>query len=671
MSEMQTDISLKQFNPLSCMVLELAEDRAVIEFGQDGGKFMLQGSPTRLGNITWKKSGFLVFDAKNHEQVVMRFFLELWKESNNTDYSDMQIGMSILPGIKTRIALPIEVFNGQTLYLKRTPGKLKTVVYGNKVELDEVNKIAISLRPFINGQKLEILNMHLVDAEPEYPLPDVKLVDELGQAMIREWPGKTNGEDELKAYLTDEAQKRAKSIFHEDWSNYGGWKLKRFEATGFFRTQYDGKRWWLVDPEGYAFFSTGLDCVLPGETGWIGDIEKLFLWLPERNGEFSDAYVASDTKGVGQFYSFAISNLLRVFGSQWLENWTRITRRRLIEWGFNTIGNWSSMDFIKAANMPYVYPLKDFPNTEKKIFRDFPDVFSDEYCLNAVRFAQQLQVFTGDKYMIGYFLQNEPHWAFVKDINIAEKLLETKEELISKDAFINFISERYNGSIAMLNNAWRTSFNTFENLREGVRGAAAYSEASAEDLKVFSRIMIERYTRIPCEEVKKVDPHHLNLGMRYAYVASQDLLAGCEHFDVFTINNYMLNPAEEVERVGQMTGLPVMIGEFHFGALDRGMISTGLKGVLNQEERGKAYKYYVENAAASKYCIGTHYFVLNDQAFLGRRDGENYQIGLVNVCHKPYEEFIKGIVETHGTIYEVAEGKKEKYSVEPIEIPRN
>lgn len=36
-------------------------------------------------------------------------------------------------------------------------------------------------------------------------------------------------------------------------SVYGGWMVDRQEATGFFRTQKIGDRWWLIDPEGWPF----------------------------------------------------------------------------------------------------------------------------------------------------------------------------------------------------------------------------------------------------------------------------------------------------------------------------------------------------------------------------------------------------------------------------------
>jgi len=41
----------------------------------------------------------------------------------------------------------------------------------------------------------------------------------------------------------------------------------------------------------------------------------------------------------------------------------------------------------------------------------------------------------------------------------------------------------------------------------------------------------------------------------------------------------------------------MIIGEFHFGVPERGL-APGLAQTANQNERGTAYRYYVENAAA-------------------------------------------------------------------------
>ncbi len=44
----------------------------------------------------------------------------------------------------------------------------------------------------------------------------------------------------------------------------------------------------------------------------------------------------------------------------------------------NTLGNWSDERLFGVTDIPYVTSLSEFPDTEKKIFRDFPDVLSPE-----------------------------------------------------------------------------------------------------------------------------------------------------------------------------------------------------------------------------------------------------------------------------------------------------
>jgi hypothetical protein len=669
---MDARINMDQFSPLGCQVKSRGINALEAVFAEEGGKLCLAGESGKVGGVDWNKAKYIVVDVTSLEEWTTCITFAFWKASNSGDQPDMTIGMSVFPGLKTRLALPLEALNGQNMFLSRTPGKLKTVVFNNGIPLREINRFALGTLKCFAEQKITISDLHLTDKEPDYPLPDVKLVDELGQWTTKEWSGKTGGVEALKAYLQSElAAADGNESFFQGWSVYGGWKGKRFNATGYFRTEHDGNRWWLVDPQGCAFFSTGLDCVNPGDSCKVSGIEKFFTFLPPVEGEYKEAWLSGEKAKKGEYYNFAVSNLIRAFGAGWRESWSRITRRRMVEWGFNTIANWSSLEFAQKAGLPYVWPLTDFPTTERIIFRDFPDVFSPEYEHNAEIYAEQLYKFEGDRYLIGYFLRNEPQWAFIEDLNIAEELLQCEGEYASREALIEFLSERYNDDIDRLNKAWNLQLKGFEILNQPMRKASLFSAAAEKDLKDFSRMMIERYVRIPSVAAKRVDPYHLNLGMRYGYIASEDLLAGHENFDVFSINCYKMNPAKEVEEVGKLTGLPVMIGEFHFGALDRGLNSTGLRGVTSQEERGRAYEYYMENGAFNPYCVGAHYFILNDQALLGRFDGENFQIGCVDVCHRPYVEFVEGIMNTNRTVYEVAAGLRQPSARPAREMERN
>ncbi|MCL2624766.1 MAG: hypothetical protein FWD31_13975, partial [Planctomycetaceae bacterium] len=101
---------------------------------------------------------------------------------------------------------------------------------------------------------------------------------------------------------------------------------------------------------------------------------------------------------------------------------------------------------------------------------------------------------------------------------------------------------------------------------------------------------------------------------------------------------------------------PCVIGEFHFGALDRGMFHTGLCPTDSQDARAAAYERYVKSALNNPYIVGTHWFQYMDQATTGRGDGENYQIGLLTACDSPYPETIAAVRRVGEQMYELRFG---------------
>jgi hypothetical protein len=112
-----------------------------------------------------------------------------------------------------------------------------------------------------------------------------------------------------------------------------------------------------------------------------------------------------------------------------------------------------------------------------------------------------------------------------------------------------------------------------------------------------------------------------------------------------------------------------MIGEFHFGALDTGLTSTGLEGVTNRHERGKAYGYYTERVAAHPNGVGCHWFQCYDQFALGRFDSENYNIGLFDICSLPDDVMMKAVRDCGEALYEVMEGSRPPVTDLPERIP--
>ena len=101
---------------------------------------------------------------------------------------------------------------------------------------------------------------------------------------------------------------------------------------------------------------------------------------------------------------------------------------------------------------------------------------------------------------------------------------------------------------------------------------------------------------------------------------------------------------------------PVMIGEFHFGALDRGPFCPGLILLRDQKHRAETYKEYVRTSLAHPQIVGVHWHQFTDQATSGRFDGENMQVGWTDVCDTPYWETVEAVREIGARIYEIRSG---------------
>lgn len=181
----------------------------------------------------------------------------------------------------------------------------------------------------------------------------------------------------------------------------------------------------------------------------------------------------------------------------------------------------------------------------------------------------------------------------------------------------------------------------------------------------FIHGMFRRYLTLLVEAIKKHDPNHLNLGIRFGGTPPESVLRMGSIFDVCSINVYEYEPTEKIKRVYEVTGRPVLIGEFHIGVPADGL-GAGLVQARDQIERGKAYRYYVEQAAALPCFLGAHWFTWQDEPVLGRMDGENYNIGFVDVANRGYPELVEAAKATHKRLFDVHTGKVKPFGQRPM-----
>lgn len=634
------------------------------------------------GGVHWTKAAYLIMEVEHDAPYSAILYFDFYRrgtedgaivqqgEQRSTAQPRISPKIGVLPHLPTQVIFPLSHLDGQDIFLDRFPRQLKGTVLGSRLKPEAISRVALRLAPFQEPgfqPAITIRSLRLTDYLPEpLPAPETAVVDSFGQWTARDWPEKVRKETMLIDSLQALYQNVKQAGYPDEWSRYGGWKAKQFEATGFFRTEHDGQRWWLVDPEGFAFLSMGMDCVRPHAAGVLSGQENLFTWLPPRQDTLmTDAYSESRGMDMVDFYK---SNLIRTFGSQWRSRWDTLTAGLLRDMRFNTVGNWSDMGFARGARMPYVLPLSNFPETEIFLYRDFPDVYSEEYQQNAEQYASQLAAYRDDPFLIGYFLRNEPHWAFGYH-NLAFEMFATRDNSATRRAFTEWISDKYQGQISALNEAWQTSlpaFSAFDTLTlQDMPGGRAEA-----DFRTFSEKMVARYVDVVCDAVERVDPNHLNLGMRYAWISSDLLYKAGERFDLFSINGYSFPAPPDTEEIARRSGKPVLIGEYHFGAVDAGLPSTGIQGVATQEDRGIAYRYYTEQGFARPEVIALHYFQWNDQPVFGRFDGENYNIGFLDICLRPYAPLRRAARRTHERIYEVAVGQKPSFNEKAERIPQ-
>jgi len=575
----------------------------------------------------------------------------------------------VLNQCSLRVRMPLSLVDQNRWGIEREGAFLKPRCSGDRVNLEKVDRMRlIILRK--SKQTARFCLTPVLSSGTEVPviehpvLPEGKLIDDIGQSTIHEWPAKTKSVTQMKEFLQNRLN-TANHTLPESMSEWGGWKEKRpDEGTGFFRTHHDGKRWWLIDPAGYYFWSAGMDCVRVDTTANYYLLEDALSWVPPKEGEYAD--ILGDRNGAPSI-NYLAANFIRTFGPDgWRDKWAAVALDELRRLRVNTVGNWSEWEFASRARFPYVRPMSFQPQRVTDIYRDFPDVYHQDFEKDALDYAQELSNTREDPALIGYFMMNEPTWAFSSELPAVGMLYntpacETRLELK------RILAEKYESDENLSRN-WGMEV-TLDEIGAG-QWKRTFSDNALTDLEEFTRMMVERYFSMLAAACRKVDQNHMNLGIRYAGIPPKWAAEGMRSFDVFSMNNYREKvPYEVTEEIHQLLNMPVIIGEWHFGALDVGLPASGIGHVATQADRGKAYRVYLEDAAANPYCIGTHWFTLYDQSALGRFDGENYNIGFLDVCNKPYDPLCDAAITSHENLYHLAAGRIKPYSDAPEYLP--
>lgn len=482
-------------------------------------------------------------------------------------------------------------------------------------------------------------------------------IDRYGQYVHRNWPSKITSDSDLRKRAREEAKDLHQNPGPADWDSFGGWASgPRLDATGHFRTAKMGEKWWLITPEGTLFFAFGIGPISGSEATPIEERDHWFAELPPRNLEYSPAFVPGWAYS-GHFsrlgrdiecVSFHRANLIRKYGCD-LADYYALVHRRLRSWGFNSFyGDPACLEHQKTPYTLTLFSLGAKPLiVHSSSFLSIPDPY-DPSLSSVLREGMRRYKEAGaiTPLLIGISIDNEFNWE--GPTTVAKAAASANAMQPAKRAFVEFLRERY-GEIGQFNRSWGGNFEEWDalfpplNTRQ-FRGASA-------DLLEFNRIVIERYYRTCRDAIRETAPNHLYLGSRYRHAVGHlgPIHECAKYADVLSVNAYGDHPRSWF-RTQPAIDRPVLVTEFHFGALDRGPFHYGAIPRKNQTARAASLRDYVEGCLKDLQIVGCLWFQYADEPTTGRvLDGENCQIGFVDTADTPYEETIaasRAIAET-------------------------
>ncbi len=393
------------------------------------------------------------------------------------------------------------------------------------------------------------------------------------------------------------------------------------QAGGWSTTQHDGVHW-LVQPDGRRFFSLGVNTVNGGDDDDKARTGRAYFW--------------------GRHYPS-------------LDAWGAATERRLRAWGFNTAGGWSEESAV--TGLPLV-PEIDLGRKAKLHWYDIFDAGQADATRALAREIVAAQ--RGNPRVIGFFTDNEVGW-WSSPLFLWH--LELGWQFSSKRVLWQLLHDRYDGRWERLLADFvptTPGLDSFERLKE--RGAALKLRPGGQGIHAiaaFTRLIAGRYYRLVHDALREADPRALVMGDRLPLYYNQDaVLAQRGLVDVLSTNYNVDVPDGWVapyyfEGLRDLSGAPVLVSEFFFAADENrsGNTNNGhLMHVKTQAERVRGATAAMRHFAAFPNVVGVHWFQYYDEPTGGRSDGEDFNMGLVDIHDRPYEELVAAFAALNPTL---------------------
>jgi hypothetical protein len=401
---------------------------------------------------------------------------------------------------------------------------------------------------------------------------------------------------------------------------------------GFWRiVQGQDGVWWFLSPDGKTEFLNTVTTVQP------------FQLARDRDG--------------AQFVSRDYDGGLAEGGN--MTRWAAATLGRVKAAGFKGLGAWCNPIFHDfPVPMSRDLNVWKWINGEKNYIR----VYSPDFArLAEVAVTSQVPRFVNDRNLVGYYIDNELPWG---DDLVGPRLYfdNRSPDDPNRRQLVSVIRKAW-PDIAAFNAAWGTDLPDYAALDQlralplsfGSGNRAGNYAAYVKLLSLWMEHVARDYFRMTTELIRRHDPNHLILGVRFKGWAPPEVVRASRGLtDAQSLNYYVGDARLDREMFTMITrdsGQPLIITEYSFHALDGRSGNRNTVGfaaqVLDQRARAEGYRLKTTRLARLPFVIGADWFQWADEPPSGRHfDGEDVNFGIVDIDDRPYDHIVAAVRET-------------------------
>ncbi len=504
----------------------------------------------------------------------------------------------------------------------------------------------------------ELGDMYALQKMDQSKMGVFPFIDKYGQYMLKEWPNKVHADEDIKKSAELEAKlEKELTAKPTEFDQYGGWaKGPKLESNGRFRLEKYKDKWWFVDPEGYLFFSLGVNCVgtqFSGETLLFERDTSIFKDFPSKDDkEFGQFFVNKDVEKHYMLwenvphYDFTGANLYRKYGQDWAKKSAERDVERMKYCHLNTIGAWSDPAVVNLKKVPYaamIHYIYAFAGEK------LPDPFDPETRKGVQKSLKEYPVdFKNDPWCIGAFVDNELHWGGDTKWMVISMMGYELPNTAVKKAFQEWLKKKYDDKLEAFNEAWKTDFKSWDELPE-TKDWKKFQNAKGADCSALAVVYADAYFKMIKEELNAFAPKLLYFGCRFNNGTKEVIQTAAKYVDLISVNSYVYSPG--TGSYG-FTGKPILLSEYHFVNVSGNGLGGGLASSQDSVQQGRAYNAFVKTAVSNPQIVGAHWFQWRDQNAAGRYDGENYNLGFFDVADQPNVDLIRAVEETGRNLYD-------------------